>query len=81
MSIFFFQNRVERLYLSWIGKPIPADIAGMCRYPPICADMCRYVPISAGICRYLADICRHSPVHSAGGGGLLNPVNLGVAIR
>ena len=53
MSIFFFQNRVERLYLSWIGKPIPADIAGMCRYPPICADMCRYVPICADICRYL----------------------------
>ena len=48
--------------------PILPECADIRRYVPICADMCRYLPVSAGICRYLADICRHSPVHSAGGG-------------
>jgi hypothetical protein len=64
----FMKNVRERLILTWIGKPISADIADICRYVPICADMCRYVPICADICRYLADISQDSPVPFAGGG-------------
>ena len=38
----FSRNMRDRLILTWIGKPIYADIVDICRYLLILTDICRY---------------------------------------